>query len=115
MTGGATHDEPTLANRCPSSAPIRSVDSGPATTESSSLAVALRHRARRAVERMSGLSIYRRGPRGLNLYTDLASIPAPPMRTVLDVGAHRGESAAEFSRVWKGAILHCFEPASESF
>lgn len=64
---------------------------------------------------MSGLSIYRRGPRGLNLYTDLASIPAPPPRTVFDVGAHRGESAAEFSRAWKGATLHCFEPAGESF
>ncbi len=77
--------------------------------------MALRNRARRAVERMSGLSIYRRGPRGLKLYTDLASIPAPPLRTVFDVGAHRGESAAEFSRVWKSAILHCFEPTRESF
>lgn len=77
--------------------------------------MALRHRARRAVERMSGLSIYRRGPRGLNLYIDLASIPAPPVRTVFDVGAHRGESAADFARVWKNATLHCFEPAGESF
>jgi FkbM family methyltransferase len=77
--------------------------------------MALRQCARRAVERISGLSIYRRGPRGLNLFTDLASIPAPPLRTVFDVGAHRGESATEFTRVWKGATLYCFEPTGESF
>jgi FkbM family methyltransferase len=77
--------------------------------------MALTRQARRVAERMTGLSIYRRGPRGLNLYTDLASIPAPPLRTVFDVGAHRGESAVEFSRVWKGATLYCFEPAEKSF
>ncbi len=42
----------------------------------------------------------------------LAGVRAP---LVLDVGAYRGETTAAYRRAFKRAVIHCFEPAPESF
>lgn len=70
---------------------------------------------RQAVERISGLAVYRSPPRGFNLYADLAAIPIPPPRMVFDIGAHHGKATAEYLDVWKSAVIHSVEPFSESF
>src|SRR5262245_27974443 len=38
-----------------------------------------------------------------------------PIRTILDVGAHAGESSLKFNAAFAGATIHAFEPVSRTF
>jgi FkbM family methyltransferase len=51
-------------------------------------------------------------PRPEDKYRWLAAFP---IRTVLDVGAHRGESARHFHELFPTATVHSFEPLAEAY
>lgn len=73
-------------------------------------------RARTTFERVSGLHVYRGLPHGTDAASDIARLfPERIPRTVLDVGANVGQSAAKFRRWWPDAKIFCFEPVRETF
>ena len=53
---------------------------------------------------------------GLSLPHDLCSVARlPPPRVVLDIGAHHGETAEQFSHAFPAAQIHSFEPIQANF
>lgn len=71
---------------------------------------------RRTLERLTGLRIASRLPRGVDLFRDLReALPPLEVRTVLDVGANVGQSARDYLRHWPHARIHCFEPVTATF
>lgn len=70
----------------------------------------------RAVERLTGTHIYRRVPRGMDVFGDLAGdLPRFEASVVFDVGAHVGQSTQRFLTAFPGARIYCFEPVRETF
>lgn len=52
------------------------------------------------------------GPTGRDRFKWLQNLG---LKTVLDVGAHQGESAVFFSKILPEAQIYCFEPVAENF
>jgi FkbM family methyltransferase len=75
----------------------------------------VRKKIRRAIEKSTGLTIFLRGPRGLNVVKDLQVVLPGSLETVFDVGAHQGDLALQYAHTWRSATIHCFEPAETSF
>jgi FkbM family methyltransferase len=72
--------------------------------------------ARTTFERVSGVHVYRGLPHGTDPASDISRVfPQRTPRTVLDVGANVGQSAAKFRRWWPQAKIYCFEPVRETF
>lgn len=72
--------------------------------------------ARRTFERVTGFRIIWTRPWGLEIAADFRqSLPTFPVRTVFDVGANVGQSAADFALHWPDAEIHSFEPATDLF
>lgn len=68
------------------------------------------------VERMLGVRILRKLPRGFDFIEDLRSLGAlRDSRIIFDVGANVGQSALPLARAFQGAGVYCFEPSSENF
>ena len=42
-------------------------------------------------------------------------LSSQPVRTILDVGANVGQSAARYRRTFPGTTIHCFEPFPDSY
>jgi FkbM family methyltransferase len=53
--------------------------------------------------------------RGINLGVDIRNSSLPQPSLIFDVGAHRGESLAQFTSWFPRARVHCFEPAAKPF
>lgn len=78
--------------------------------------MSFRKTIRRVFEQVTGLKVYRKLPRGLELSRDLSSaMPDYSMRVVFDVGANKGQSAIAFRRDFPDATIYCFEPVAETF
>lgn len=68
---------------------------------------------RHLIQRATGLHVYRRPPRGADIFADIANdLPALRVHTIFDVGANLGQSAAEYLRAYPHADIHCFEPVA---
>ncbi len=70
------------------------------------------------VEKVGGFPPYRllrRLPIGRDPLADVARIHPGAIRVVFDVGAHVGQSAAQFSDAFNRARIHSFEPDPTSF
>jgi FkbM family methyltransferase len=70
------------------------------------------------IEKVSGFPPYRllkRIPLGHDALADVTRIHPGTIRTVFDVGAHIGQSAALFSDTFPDAQIHSFEPDPHSF
>jgi FkbM family methyltransferase len=52
---------------------------------------------------------------GQNLNEDIAVLGRSSIQTIFDVGAHQGESALEFLKLFPQARIHSFEPFPDSF
>jgi len=75
-----------------------------------------RSRIQAWVESTVGLHVLRKLPHGVRLSSDVGRLlPHLQIRTVIDVGANKGQSALEFVRFYPGADLHCFEPVRSTF
>jgi FkbM family methyltransferase len=66
------------------------------------------------VERLFGIRIYSARPHGRDDCHDMQRTGVS-IRTIFDVGAHKGESAMKFERAFPGAAIHSFEPVSATF
>lgn len=76
----------------------------------------VRNAVRRAFER-SGYEIRRRrrpawGEEAFRYQERLLAVA--PVRTILDVGAHVGDSAQRYRRLFPSAVIHAFEPSPQS-
>jgi FkbM family methyltransferase len=70
---------------------------------------------RRLIQRATGLHVYRRPPRGADIFADIANdLPRLRVQTIFDVGANLGQSAAEYLRAYPHADIHCFEPVADT-
>ncbi len=68
------------------------------------------------VERTTGIHVLRQLPDGVSVAHDIRRyFPRLEIRTVFDVGAHKGESTLGYLRCFAGATTYCFEPANSSF
>lgn len=68
------------------------------------------------LERLVGYRLLRAEQTGAHLFTDLRrKLPTFRAKTVLDVGANIGQSAAEYLRAFPDAVVHSIEPARETF
>src|SRR5688572_12427974 len=70
------------------------------------------------IEKVQGFPPYRflrRIPLGHDPLADAIRIHPGTIRTVFDVGAHVGQSAALFADTFAGARIHSFEPDPNSF
>ena len=54
-------------------------------------------------------------PIGASLVVDMRRLGLLPVNVIFDVGAHRGESAIEFNRIFPSSTVYCFEPEQENF
>jgi FkbM family methyltransferase len=55
-------------------------------------------------------------PHGCNPYVDVARrLTKTSVDVIFDVGANRGQSAQSFRRWYPRAVIHCFEPVTETF
>src|SRR5687768_14401749 len=55
--------------------------------------------------------LYRRGlSKGVAATVEHAAVPFEVFRTVVDVGAHRGQFALLARHMWPKAEIHCYEP-----
>ena len=63
-----------------------------------------------------GIRFYRNSlPRGVSLFDDINRINKSEICEIWDIGAHKGETTLEFSKVYKSATIRSFEPVSENF
>ena len=74
----------------------------------------LRHRVKRFVESVTGTRLFRRLPHGIDSCSDILAT-GHVVRTVLDVGANVGQSAARFREAFPHAAIHSFEPARVTY
>lgn len=71
---------------------------------------------KRFLEKATGLRIMRDLPFGNDRFHDLRRVFSQrEVRTVVDVGAHVGNTAREFRRQWPQAVVHCCEPVPHTF
>ena len=70
--------------------------------------------AKGLVESLFDVRIYSARPHGRDDCHDIQR-SGIPIRTILDVGAHTGESALKFHRAFPEATIHSFEPVGETF
>ena len=70
--------------------------------------------AKGLVESLFDVRIYSAQPHGRDDCHDIQRTDIP-IRTILDVGAHTGESALKFNAAFAGAMIHAFEPVSRTF
>ena len=54
-------------------------------------------------------------PVGTDVFLDLKRLSIEPARTIFDVGAHVGQTAATMCSLYPSARLYCFEPSPETF
>lgn len=67
-------------------------------------------------EKSTGFHVMRRLPFGNDRFVDLDLVfPGRPVRTIVDVGAHVGQTTALFRKVWPEASIHSCEPVSTTF
>jgi FkbM family methyltransferase len=60
--------------------------------------------------------LWRGLPHGCNPHVDISRrLTHTTVETIFDVGANRGQSAADFRRWYPRAIIHCFEPVTATF
>jgi FkbM family methyltransferase len=52
---------------------------------------------------------------GMDLFLDLGRVARDPIGTIFDVGAHRGETAVQYSRHFPHSSIFSFEPVAENF
>ena len=63
-----------------------------------------------------GIRFYRNSlPRGVSLFNDINRINKSEIWEIWDVGAHKGETTLEFSKIYKSATIRSFEPVSKNF
>ena len=74
----------------------------------------LRDWGRELLRSVLGLHVYWTPPHGLDDLADIKRLGAP-VHTVFDVGANTGQSALRFHRAFPDAVIHSFEPVSETF
>ena len=68
------------------------------------------------IYRLSGLQVYKKLPRGIDVTRDIArELPTYKVRTIFDVGANVGKTALQFSARYPDAQIFCFEPVSATF
>ncbi len=71
---------------------------------------------RSLIEKSTGFRVMRRLPFGNDRFTDLDMVfPGRAVRTIVDVGAHVGQTTEVFRKVWPEAGIHCCEPVSSTF
>jgi FkbM family methyltransferase len=70
--------------------------------------------AKALVESLFDVRIYSAGPHGRDDCNDIQRTGIP-IRMILDVGAHIGESALKFNRAFPDATIHSFEPVAHTF
>ena len=64
----------------------------------------------------AGYDIRKTSHIGLDVNADIQRIFGKrPLRTILDVGAHRGESAVEYAEKFQSATIYSFEPSPQTF
>lgn len=76
----------------------------------------LKKRIKKFIERLTGTRIFRRIPRGIDVFNDVAeSLPDYHMNTIFDVGANVGKAAASYAVLFPASRIFCFEPATETY
>ena len=72
--------------------------------------------ARRLLRALTGIHVYSRLPRGLDLACDIRShLKRCRIDVVFDIGANVGQSALHYLSWFPEARIYCFEPAADSF
>lgn len=68
------------------------------------------------VEKSMNIYIYRRLPRGIDLFYDISNyLPMLNIKVVFDVGANVGQSARNYLQWFPDSIIYCFEPVIENY
>ena len=68
------------------------------------------------IERIFGIYMYRKLPRGINMFRDISlSMPDYSFNVVFDVGANEGQSIRFYKKYCPTAQFYCFEPAKDTF
>lgn len=69
-----------------------------------------------SVAASGGVYISRYQPRGVDLFADIAKyLPRLEIRTIFDVGANIGQTAAKYVEVYPAADIYSFEPVASTF
>ncbi len=79
-------------------------------------AMITKNKIKRFVERLTGVHLYRRVPRGIDVHGDIeANLPAFRMNVIFDVGANTGQSTRRYLGQYPLARVYCFEPVQATF
>lgn len=73
-------------------------------------------KAKKIVEKITNTHIFRKLPRGINVFQDIADhLPDYKAKIVFDIGANIGQSAKIFSDEFGSPRILCFEPVTTTF
>jgi len=76
----------------------------------------VKKRIKKLIEHLTGTHIYRRLPRGISIFNDIAeSFPSYHVNKIFDVGANVGNSAAIYMGLFPASRIFCFEPVAETY
>src|SRR3954469_3019991 len=68
------------------------------------------------LEKMTGVHLYRRVPRGIDLFDDIANhLPTLQVKIIFDVGANAGQSANSYLNKFPLATIYSLEPVESTF
>ncbi len=78
--------------------------------------MSLREKIQWFLEELTGVRVYRRAPRGIDLFEDIrAHLPNLRLNVIFDVGANTGQSARRYLKRFPHARLYSFEPVQSTF